>query len=309
MSTTIQALIGQIAARTGYSTEEVARVAWASITTPGDPRIGHVVDVMGAEEALDFALNSKLDVAGGLNIRALREQVEQLTYRYGIEKPLDLTRDHHLTLLTPAHPAWPRMVDQLGAAAPLVLWAAGDAAALRRPLVAVTGPVEPSPFGIHAAVDLGTGLPGRGWQLATGDRLGTEMLAVQGAVRMGGTTVVLTPRGLHAPRKQAAGSLLARILERGAAISERPPEEPFALLSARERAAQLLAALADKTVIAEAVPGDPAVVTAETAAQLHRPVGVAASPAAPEEALEGYGYLTGTLGAAPIRSAQEVDWL
>jgi DNA processing protein len=307
MTANIPSVITKVAQNTGYTPDTVARVAWACITEPGDPKIGRLIQQVGPAEALEQALHGQVDILGGLRIYGLRDTARAISYLDAVEHPLQLTREQGLHLLTPDSEEWPHPVDALGPASPIALWAAGNLHPLHRPKIALDGTTAPSGYGTHLTIDLATGLSDHGWAIVTGDTMGTDLIAVKATIASGGRAIVVTPRSLRTPRHAADAGLISQVLRRGCLLSELPPSAPKAATGFTRRHS-ILAALADKTVITEAELGSGALTTAEQAHELHRRLG--ATPVLKTSAAAaGYAYLVEHCGAHLVDTADDIDYL
>ncbi|HKV99110.1 MAG TPA: DNA-processing protein DprA [Vicinamibacterales bacterium] len=108
---------------------------------------------------------------------------------------------------------------------PLVLWAKGDVSWLARPAVAVVGSRAATPAGLAIARTLARGVAAAGLVVVSGMARGIDGAAHEGALDEGVTVAVL---GCGADRVYPweHRALAARIVERGAIVSELPPGMP-----------------------------------------------------------------------------------
>jgi DNA processing protein len=208
--------------------------------------------------------------------------------------------------VTPGHPEWPPVLDQLGAAAPPALHVRGSrtlAELCADPAVAVVGARRGTRPGEEFAYALSRGLALAGVAVISGLALGIDAAAHAGALAGNGRTVAVLGCGIDRvyPRQNIA--IAARIAEEGAIVSEwgvgvEPAPWRFPVRN------RLIAALASVTVVIEATRRSGALITADHALALGREVlavpGSAWSPLG-----EGVNALL-RAGATPVTSLDDV---
>lgn len=174
-------------------------------------------------------------------------------------------------------PAWPLLCLEVAgrrgvqsAAAPLALWARGDARLdeAAEAAVAIVGARAASGYGENVAGEFAYGLSGRELSIFSGAAYGIDGAAHRGALAAGGVTVALLGCGLDAGYPAGHVVLLNKIAEQGGlVVSEYPPGTP----PARHRFLvrnRLIAALSEGTVVVEAGRRSGARNTATTAGVL-----------------------------------------
>lgn len=181
-----------------------------------------------------------------------------------------------VALLCRCSPRYPRRLSDL-LAPPAVLHIAGGVERLRplvdeRPVVAIVGSRQPSPYGTEVAGSLARGLAAAGVTVISGMARGIDARAHQGALEAEAATVAVLAGAAELPYPPRGRSLHRRILERGLSLSELPPATRARrwMFPARNR---LIAALATMIVVVEARPGSGALITAAHAADLGRVTG------------------------------------
>ena len=174
---------------------------------------------------------------------------------------LELTRHHRMRLLTPDTEAWPVQLNELGCAAPTVLWVAGDLTNLAEAPIAITGTSRPTSEDRHLTVELATRLAGEGWTIAATGRAGVDQLVTNAAVAMGGRAMTVSNQAR--PAHPDSGRVI---------LSENPPGIPLTLAAAL-RAHMLLGVLGRKTVVIDAEAESGAERTGIVAHALGRPLG------------------------------------
>ena len=165
-------------------------------------------------------------------------------------------------------------------------------ALLEEPSVAIVGSRRPSSYGLETTRRIAGELARAGLTVVSGMALGTDAAAHTGVLDALGATVAVLPGGADVAYPARHRRLLARIRERGVAVSELGPGVMPRrwMFPARNR---IIAALADLTVLVQGRERSGALLTAEWAARLGR--GTGAVP----------GQVAGPLSAAPHRLLRE----
>jgi DNA processing protein len=109
---------------------------------------------------------------------------------------------------------------------PKTLWIHGRVECLRGPMVAIVGSRAASPYALQVSHKLGADLARRHVTVVSGMARGVDSAAHQGALDAGGVTVAVFGCGVDVIYPREHTQLAARIRERGALISEFPPETP-----------------------------------------------------------------------------------
>ena len=241
-----------------------ARLALSRLAEPGDEELGHLVDALGAERVLEQVH------AGRLQSRRLALYLARLP-ALDVEADLAMATAVGARVVVPGSPEWPTALDDLGARRPVALWVrgAGDLAQLGRRAVSVVGARACTAYGEHVAAGIGAGLGDRGWTVVSGAAFGVDAAAHRGTLAVEGATVAVLACGIDLVYPGAHDSLLARIRESGAVVSELPPgcrpSKPRFLTRNR-----IIAALGRGTVVVEAAVRSGAVNTAGQAVDLSR---------------------------------------
>ncbi|MCU0236938.1 MAG: DNA-processing protein DprA [Acidobacteria bacterium] len=107
-------------------------------------------------------------------------------------------REREATFLHPLHPSFPARVKARSDRLPLpaFLYAAGNAALLERPGVAIVGRRDADQAALAAAERLAAQLAGAGITITSGYASGVDAAAHLGALRSGGTTIAVLAEGL-----------------------------------------------------------------------------------------------------------------
>jgi len=248
--------------------DTIARIALACAGVSGDPTVAVAIDTLGGAGPFVAAVHDGRDAAAALSPRT-RHRVRAFASVARVTAVLESMRQHSIGALSPLHLEWPTQVAALRRAVPVILFTRGDVSTLQSPSIALTGTATPTAFGIHLALELGTGLADRGWGIAAGTGSGIDELALKAGRAMCGRTITVAATSLD--------DTIHEIGIGGVLVSELPPTA-VVTVGGQRRAKHLLAALAAKTILLEASKPSGALRTAEAAHALGRPVGVAPGP-------------------------------
>jgi DNA processing protein len=173
-------------------------------------------------------------------------------------------------LLTRADPAYPERLRHIPDPPP-VLTVRGDADLLRAPAVAIIGARNASANGCLLARRIAADLARAGIVVVSGLARGIDTAAHEGALQAGGTTVAAVAGGVDTVYPPENEDLMARIVQAGAVVSERPPG---AVARAKDfpRRNRIIAGLSLGVVVVEAAPQSGSLITARLAAEQGREV-------------------------------------
>lgn len=298
--------------------ERFARATWTGIAEPGDRVAGLVVAALGAEVALASLID---DREGGMLRHALverdvdidDEELAQAVARWTprISKPdalraLRQAARFGVALAVPGDPEWPEGLGDLAEFAPIALWVRGDRGRLGSldRGVAIVGARAATGYGEHVAVELAAGLADRGYAIVSGAAYGIDGAAHRAALASRADTVAFLAGGLDRFYPSGHEALLARIIERGAAVSE----VPCGVAPTKWRFLQrnrLIAAASRATVVVEAGARSGSLNTAGHAAALGRPLGAVPGPIT-SSASAGCHRLLREYDAVCVTTADEV---
>ncbi len=134
---------------------------------------------------------------------------------------LERSEQHHL--LTPDHPAWPTLLEELPDPPP-VLWGWGALEALSLPALAVVGTRRPTREGQDNAWRLARDMAGAGYCVVSGLALGVDGCAHHGALEARGATVAVLGCGVDVLYPRTHARLRQQLLAQGGLLlSEHPP--------------------------------------------------------------------------------------
>jgi DNA processing protein len=203
------------------------------------------------------------------------------------------------------------------------LWVDGDPVGLGTRAVSIVGTRRMTPYGARVARELASACAEVGIVVVSGLAQGIDSASHEGALDAHGRTVAVLGAGIAEYLADARGRrrrLAHAIRASGALISEFPPDAPPQKWTFAQRNTTI-AALGEITVVVEAPVGSGALITAEEARRLGRPlyvvpgpIGVAASAGAnaliatgAAKALTSRDMLLGALGSSARPRIKNVD--
>ena len=172
-----------------------------------------------------------------------------------------------ITFTDASFPASLRQIPQ----APVVLWVAGQVAALSAPGVAVVGSRAASAGGTEVAERLGHDLAAAGVTVISGLARGCDAAAHRGALDAGGLTVAVLGCGADVVYPAEHRGLYQRIRDTGAIVSELPPGSPPLPAHFPQRN-RIISGLSRGVVVVEASDRSGSLITAACALEQGRDV-------------------------------------
>ena len=176
-----------------------------------------------------------------------------------------------LTLADPRYP--PRLLHLVDP--PLVLHVEGDVGALAKPQIAIVGSRNASAVGLATASELAQALNRRGWIVTSGLAEGIDRAAHQGALAEAGlpgpATIAVMGTGIDRVYPTRHRALAKAIANKGALVSELPPDTP-PMAENFPRRNRLIAALSEGVLVVEAATRSGSLITARLAAEIGREV-------------------------------------
>jgi DNA processing protein len=160
---------------------------------------------------------------------------------------------------------------------PRVLWAIGDLAVLRPPVVAIVGTRTATPYGVRAAHEIAGALARAGACIVSGMARGIDGTAHLAALAARGRTVAVLGTGVDIAYPAGHRPLHARLRREGLLLSEELPGA-HAGKGSFPRRNRLIAALASVTIVVEAGSRSGALNTAGQALELGRTVAAVPGP-------------------------------
>src|SRR5438552_3122439 len=175
--------------------------------------------------------------------------------------------------LGPADPRYPRGLLDLRLA-PDPLTVDGDVRVLAQRASSIVGTRRMTPYGARVARELATALAEAGVVVVSGLAQGIDSAAHEGALAAGGETIAVLGAGIASYLEEVRGRrrrLAQAIRRHGALVSEFPPDAPAQRWTFAQRDSTI-AALGAVTVVVEAPVGSGALITANEARRLRRPL-------------------------------------
>lgn len=302
----------------GTVPELFARASWTGIAEPGDRTAGDLVASLGAAGALTAvveswsvkriaaAANSAGSELTGDDIEGalarwhprLKSTVALISLRQAVR--------FSVRLVVPGEAAWPSGVDDLGAHAPIALWLRGNDSTLAATdrSIALVGARAATGYGEHVTMEASAGLVERGYTIVSGAAYGIDGMAHRAALASSGQTVAFLAGGVDRFYPSGHDALLARIVEKGAVVSELPCGSPPTKWRFLQRN-RLIAAASLATIVLEAGWRSGSLNTAGHAATLGRPIGAVPGPVT-SAASAGCHRLIREFDATLVTSAAEM---
>ncbi len=167
-------------------------------------------------------------------------------------------------------PDYPPALRALPDAPPVLFWRGALEPEDTR-AIAIVGTRRPTLQARRAAGALGAQIAARGWTVVSGLAAGVDALAHEAALACGGRTLAVLGSGVRAVYPTGNAPLAARVLARGALLSETHPDaSPSApALVARNR---IISGLSRAVIVVEAGPGSGSLHAARFARAQGRPV-------------------------------------
>lgn len=138
------------------------------------------------------------------------------------EREIERAERMKVSLVTLADQGYPPLLKEI-ASPPLVLYVAGDPAALARPGVALVGTRHPTLYGEETARNFAVGLVHAGWAIFSGLALGIDSAAHRGALLGGGVTAGILGGALDKFYPKENTRLAREIVDAGGAVASEFP--------------------------------------------------------------------------------------
>ncbi|NUS74083.1 MAG: DNA-protecting protein DprA [Corynebacteriales bacterium] len=260
-----------------HDSERGARAVLAAISNAGKRDLSGFVARFGAVAAIEH-LRSRAGSASwhrtalkrlnGANPWDWAEAILERTDRVGAR------------IAIPTDSQWPMSLNDLSAlsdttdvdlAPPLCLWIRGplELGAITRRAISLVGARASTPYGVHAARQLGYDVARRDWTVVSGAAYGIDAAAHRGALAAMGPTIAVLGCGVDVPYPAGNTNLLEELAECCLVMSEWPPGTRPARhhFLVRNR---VIAALGAGTVVVEAARRSGSRATARYAVDLGR---------------------------------------
>ena len=176
---------------------------------------------------------------------------------------------YQLEIITPDSPFYPQQLLHISNY-PTVLYVQGNRSALRAPVMtAIVGTRKASQSGVRFTRKLAHGLAKEKIAVVSGGALGIDTAAHEGALEADGVTLVVLGCGIGTQYLMQNEPMRRNAAEKGAVISEYPPETPPSKGSFPTRN-RILAGMSQATVIVEAAEKSGSFITAGDALHMNR---------------------------------------
>lgn len=270
----------------GVLDELFARAIWAVLVEPGDSVAGALIAAVGpvtaAQLVIDRAPAATLSEAtrGEISPDKASAGLTRWTERLranDVMRSLESAARCGAIMVVPSDAAWPEGLVALGDSPPVLLWARGDTALLRRQGVAIVGARAATGYGEHVAMEFSAGLCARDVVVISGGAYGIDGMAHRAALASGGATIAVLAGGIDRIYPSGHEALLTRVAQQGLLLSEVPCGTAPTKWRFLQRN-RLIAALAAATVVVEAGRRSGSLNTAGLAIGMGRPVGVVPGP-------------------------------
>ena len=273
------------------SLDAFARAVLGTVAEPGDGVLGRVIAAIGAAAVAEALLTrasaerlaGEVGAAGGdLDEREAESGLARWLPRLDhadFVRSLTQAARVGARLMVPDDAWWPSGVDELGVHAPIGLWVRGrpDALDASVPTIALVGARAATGYGEHVAMESSAGLVDRGFAIVSGGAYGIDGMAHRAALASDGTTIAFLAGGVDRFYPLGHESLLSRIAQTGAVVSELPCGAAPTKWRFLQRN-RLIAAASEATVVLEAGIRSGSLNTAGHAAALARPLGAVPGP-------------------------------
>ncbi len=263
-----------------------ARAIWSVLVEPGDSTAGALIAAVGAVTAARLVIDrapartisdaTRGEVTTEAAASGVARWIERLRAN-DVMRSLESAARCRAVMVVPGDAHWPESLDALGDSPPVLLWARGDTALLRRPGVAIVGARAATGYGEHVAMEFAAGLCARDVVVVSGGAYGIDGMAHRAALASGGATIAVLAGGIDRIYPSGHEALLTRVADHGLLLSEMPCGTAPTKWRFLQRN-RLIAALASATVVVEAGRRSGSLNTAGHAITMGRPVGIVPGP-------------------------------
>ena len=218
------------------SLDAFGRAVLGIVAEPGDGVLGRLIATIGAAAAAEALLAGRtadrlvdqvVEAGGDLEEHEAESGLGRWLPRLdhgAFARSLTQAARVGARYVVPGDASWPRGVDELGVHAPIGMWVRGrpDALAWSVPTIALVGARAATGYGEHVAMEASAGLVDRGFAIVSGGAYGIDGMAHRAALASDGTTIAFLAGGIDRFYPLGHESLLTRIAQTGAVVSELP---------------------------------------------------------------------------------------
>ncbi|MBX3311557.1 MAG: DNA-processing protein DprA [Microbacteriaceae bacterium] len=292
--------------------EVFSLVSLSSLVEPGDRSMGYLLREFTAEKVLALLLSgtsagdlaqllpemSEADWHSALQRWAPRLKLSR------VKQIFDATHNLEAKIFTPHSSYWPKQLNDLGEAAPLVLWGRGDFSLLEsNKIVAIVGARASTGYGEQVTAEFASNLALRKYVVISGGAYGIDAMAHRATLNARGATIAILAGGIDQMYPSGNATLLDKVRNTGLLIAEQPP----GTVPSRWRFLQrnrLIAAFSKAVLVVEAGFRSGAINTASHACHLGRELAVIPGPITSRSS-DGCHRLLRELPATCVTSVEE----
>ncbi len=254
--------------------KEIGLLALTAVNKIGPLTIKRIIEYFGNPIKPFTARKEEL-----LKVRGVTENAAEEITRMNPEKTAHRIRrdadQEDIQLMTIYHHSYPRLLKEIYDPPP-VLYLKGDPAYLKTGFkddicLGVVGTRHPTPYGKLATEEIGMMLAVKRITVVSGLARGIDTTAHKAALEGGGRTIAVLGSGLKRLYPKENRKLARRIMERGAIISEFPPDTP-PFPENFPRRNRVISGLSEALVVVEAAEKSGALITANFALNQGRDV-------------------------------------
>ncbi len=293
--------------------EVFALVSLSALVEPGDRSMGYLLREFTAEKALTLLLSgtnaaylaqllpemSETDWHSALQRWAPRLKLSR------VKQIFDATNNLGAKIITSQSSYWPKQVNDLGEASPLVLWGKGDFTLLGSDkVVAIVGARASTGYGEQVTAEFASNLALRRYVIISGGAYGIDAMAHRATLNARGATIAMLAGGIDQMYPSGNTVLLEKVRETGLLLAEQPP----GTVPSRWRFLQrnrLIASLSRVVLVIEAGFRSGAINTASHACHLGRELAVVPGPITSRSS-DGCHRLLRELPATCVTSVEEL---
>ena len=311
-----------------HTAELEAAVGWSILSEPGDEFAGYLRATLGVARSLALISAPECQVL----VKELHEQgfaedgmrrfgnlelvTKQAQERYlsrlkpnAVEQALRALQANRGWVVLPTSEDWPASLNDLGWAAPPLLWGVGDRTKLKHLTrsVSVVGSRGATGYGEWATTDIVADLVSRDFSIVSGGAYGIDGIAHRAALMAKGVTFAVMAGGVNRFYPSGHEELLTQVCSSGAVLAELPPGAAPTKWRFLQRN-RLVAALGLVTLVVEAGKRSGSISTANHALALDRPLAAVPGPIS-SSASFGTNRLISQAKAELVMSGQDVAHL
>lgn len=250
--------------------EQASSLHWLILARVPGLHTGTLATLLARFESIGDALAAKPEelIALGLTANAA-QRLTQPDLR-AIDADLRWLEPANRAFVSCQSPLYPPLLKQLQDA-PIGLFVQGEAGLLALPQLAIVGSRNPTALGRETAHAFAAHLSNCGLTITSGLAIGIDAASHEGALRANGNTIAVCGTGLATVYPRANEPLAAAISERGALVSQFPPDTTPAkyLFALRNR---IISGMSLGTLVVEAALHSGSLITARHAAEQGREV-------------------------------------